>query len=180
MRRLEGLLLSQFDRHLPQFSSASRVTAGALGFSALTKCSVRPDRYGEPLRLLTMPSRPMRHACSKTSGPSAYRCSLSRTPCPGDRAAAPALPCVLRAARASDHRRPARSSRSRTMNTLPSWRQYLIRSNSAMPSSPHAIASPSRMQERERRRARASTMSGKRAVRSLPAMTLILVASLVA
>src|ERR1700730_8039443 len=31
------------------------------------------------------------------------------------------------------------------MNTLVSWRRYLIRSNSAMPSSPHATASPSMM-----------------------------------
>jgi hypothetical protein len=37
------------------------------------------------------------------------------------------------------------------MNTLPSWRRYLIRSNSAMPSSPQATASPSMTRDRERK-----------------------------
>src|SRR6516162_2832708 len=37
-----------------------------------------------------------------------------------------------------------------------------------MPSSPHATASPSMMQDRERSLASASTMSGKRSVKSLP------------
>jgi hypothetical protein len=36
------------------------------------------------------------------------------------------------------------------------------------PSSPQHTASPSMMQERERRRARASTISGKRLVKSFP------------
>src|SRR6266404_2730842 len=43
-----------------------------------------------------------------------------------------------------------------------------MRSNEATPSSSQATASPSMMQERERRRASASTISGKRRVRSLP------------
>jgi hypothetical protein len=43
-----------------------------------------------------------------------------------------------------------------------------MRSKDAIPSSPHATASPSMMQERERRRARVSTISENRAVRSLP------------
>jgi hypothetical protein len=42
------------------------------------------------------------------------------------------------------------------------------RSNEAIPLSSQATASPSMMQERERRRASASTISGKRWVRSLP------------
>jgi hypothetical protein len=45
-----------------------------------------------------------------------------------------------------------------------SWR---MRSNEATPLSSRATASPSMMQERERRRASASTISGKRRVRSL-------------
>src|SRR5262249_52715152 len=42
------------------------------------------------------------------------------------------------------------------------------RSNEATPLSSQATASPSMMQERERRRANVSTISGKRRVRSLP------------
>jgi hypothetical protein len=38
----------------PQFSSASRFTAGTFGFLTLTQCGERPERYGEPsLRLVT-------------------------------------------------------------------------------------------------------------------------------
>src|SRR3974390_1069397 len=43
-----------------------------------------------------------------------------------------------------------------------------MRSNDAIPFSPHATASPSTMQERGRSLASASTISGKRSVRSLP------------
>jgi hypothetical protein len=39
-------------------------------------------------------------------------------------------------------------------------RVYLIRSNSAMPSSPHATASPSMMHERKRKRARPRRPAG--------------------
>src|SRR5262249_50195127 len=45
------------------------------------------------------------------------------------------------------------------------WR---MRSNDATPLSSQATASPSMMQECERRRTSASTISGKRSVRSLP------------
>jgi len=44
--------------------------------------SERPELYHEPLRFDTIPSRPIRHTCSNTSGPSASRCSLSCTPDP--------------------------------------------------------------------------------------------------
>jgi hypothetical protein len=54
------------------------------------------------------------------------------------------------------------------MNTLASWRRYLMRSNSAIPSSPQTTASPSMIQDLERNRTRASMIRGKRAVRSLP------------
>jgi hypothetical protein len=43
-----------------------------------------------------------------------------------------------------------------------------MRSKLAMPSSPQATASPSMTQERARSRASASTISGKRLVRSFP------------
>src|SRR5580704_14194165 len=45
-----------------QSSSASRVTAGALGFLTLTQQSLRPGRYGEPRRFDTMPSQPSAQA----------------------------------------------------------------------------------------------------------------------
>lgn len=45
-----------------QSSSASRVTAGALGFFTLTQCAERPERYGEPSRFDTMPSQPSAQA----------------------------------------------------------------------------------------------------------------------
>jgi hypothetical protein len=54
-------------------------------------------------------------------------------------------PCHAALRRSSGSRR-----RSSPLNTLASCRRYLMRSNSAMPSSPHATASPSRMQQRER------------------------------
>ena len=47
--------------HFPQSSSASRLTAGAVGFLNLSQSVVRPDRYGEPSRFDTMPSSPVRH-----------------------------------------------------------------------------------------------------------------------
>src|SRR5262249_43805847 len=43
-----------------------------------------------------------------------------------------------------------------------------MRSKLGIPSSSQATASPSMMQERERKRAKASTIKGKRDVRSLP------------
>jgi hypothetical protein len=46
----------------PQSSSASRVTAGALGFLTFTQCGHRPDRYGEPSRFDTIPSQPSRQS----------------------------------------------------------------------------------------------------------------------
>jgi hypothetical protein len=41
-----------------------------------------PELYREPLRFDTIPSRPIRHACSNTSGPSCSMCSLNLTPSP--------------------------------------------------------------------------------------------------
>jgi hypothetical protein len=61
---------------------------------------------------------------------------------------------------------PLSSMRSKPhMNTLSSASQRRIISKQAIPSAPHATASPSMMQERERSRASVSTMSGKRFVR---------------
>jgi hypothetical protein len=54
------------------------------------------------------------------------------------------------------------------MNTFWSLSHRRISSKLAIPSSPQAMASPSIMQDRERSRARAATIRGKRAVRSLP------------
>jgi putative SOS response-associated peptidase YedK len=45
-------------RHLPQFSWASRVTAGAAGFLTFIQQPVQPAWYGEPRRFDTMPSQP--------------------------------------------------------------------------------------------------------------------------
>ena len=47
-----------------QSISRSRRIAGAFGFFILSHWSVRPARYGEPSRLLTMPSQPRAQACS--------------------------------------------------------------------------------------------------------------------
>ena len=47
-----------------QSISRSRRTAGAFGSFILSHWSVRPARYGEPSRLLTMPSQPRAQACS--------------------------------------------------------------------------------------------------------------------
>src|SRR5260370_9958917 len=49
-----------------------------------------------------------------------------------------------------------------------------MRSNDAIPSSPHVTASPSMMQECEHSSASASTTSGKRPVRSLPGRPIFL------
>jgi hypothetical protein len=49
--------------HLRQFSSASRVTAGAAGFLTLIQQSARAAWYGEPRRFDTMPSHPSAQAC---------------------------------------------------------------------------------------------------------------------
>ena len=53
-----------------QSSSASRLTAGALGFLTFTQCATRPERYGEPSRFETMPSQPSLQASRKTIAPS--------------------------------------------------------------------------------------------------------------
>ena len=50
-------LRSQF-----QSSSASRVTAGAVGFLTLIQQSARPERWGEPRRFDTLPSQPSAQA----------------------------------------------------------------------------------------------------------------------
>lgn len=41
-----------------QSSSASRVMAGARGFSTFSQCRDRPKQYVDPRRVDTMPSRP--------------------------------------------------------------------------------------------------------------------------
>src|SRR5262249_46809382 len=66
--------------HLPQSSSASRFPAGADGFFILSQSGERPERYIEPLRFDTIPSRPSLHAWAKTVGPSPSMCSLNRMP----------------------------------------------------------------------------------------------------
>src|SRR6202040_772671 len=136
--RGEGLLLALDDHDRSQSSSANRVTAGTLGFLAFTQARERPELYDEPLRFDTIPSRPIRHACSNTSGPSASRCSLSCTPYP---ARASSFPSVALRHSSGSHLRssPLSSMMSNPhMKTLASWRRYLIRSSSAMPSSPQA------------------------------------------
>ena len=52
--------------------------------------------------------------------------------------------------------------RGRQRNTSASWCRYRMRLKSAVPSSRHATASPSMMQECARSRASASTMRGNR------------------
>jgi hypothetical protein len=54
----------KFDNFHDQSSSASRVTAGAVGFLTFIQSGERPDRYDEPSRLDTMPSQPSAQACS--------------------------------------------------------------------------------------------------------------------
>ena len=44
--------------HRPQSSSASRFTAGCCGFLLFTQYRKRPERYGDPSRFDTMPSKP--------------------------------------------------------------------------------------------------------------------------
>jgi hypothetical protein len=58
------------------------------------------------------------------------------------------------------------------VDMLPLARWWRTRSNEATPLSSQATASPSMMQERERRRPNVSTISGKRWVRSLLALRL--------
>jgi hypothetical protein len=55
--------------HPPQSSSASRFTAAQAGFF-LSQSGERPERYGEPLRFDTMPSRP---SCRRGRRPSGRR-----------------------------------------------------------------------------------------------------------
>ena len=50
-------LLWPYGPHLLQSSSSTRVTAGAAGFLTLIQSADRPDRYDEPSRFDTMPSR---------------------------------------------------------------------------------------------------------------------------
>src|SRR5262249_23087820 len=59
VRKADDLALAT--SHLAQSSSASRLTACAVGL-LLTQCRERPGRYGEPRRFDTMPSRPSLHA----------------------------------------------------------------------------------------------------------------------
>jgi hypothetical protein len=58
---------------------------------------------------------------------------------------------------------PFNSIRSKPKrNTVLSWRRYRMRSKPGMPLSSQATGSPLMMQERERSRAKDSTISGKR------------------
>src|ERR1700730_5167367 len=116
-----------------------------------------------------MPSRRSWQACANTSDPSSSsRCSLNRTP----DAARASIRSSVALRTASGSRRTSSPLSSITSNahmkTSASCRRYRIRSKLAMPSSPHDTASPSIMQDRERSPPSASTMSGKRYVRSLP------------
>src|SRR5438552_2253689 len=61
-------------------SSASRLTAGALGFFILSQSRERPLRLGEPFRFETMPSSPSLQACLSTIGPSPSMWSLNQMP----------------------------------------------------------------------------------------------------
>src|ERR1700719_1036274 len=149
--RGEGLLLALDDHDRSQSSSANRVTAGAFGFFAFNQSRERPELYHEPLRFDTIPSRPIRHACSNTSGPSASRCSLSCTPCPA-RASSRARVALRRSSGSRRRSSPFSSIKSKAyMKAVPPFRHRRISSKSAMPSSPHATASLSRMHEGKRR-----------------------------
>ena len=64
---------SRIDCHRPQSSSASRFTAGAVGFLLLIPVRRAPRAV--------MPTRLILQACANTSGPSSSsRCSLKRSP----------------------------------------------------------------------------------------------------
>src|SRR5262249_36751566 len=65
--------------HLLQAAWASRFTAGAAGFLLLIQCRERPDTYGEPSRLDTIPSKPSLQAWRKTMSPRSAMCSFNRT-----------------------------------------------------------------------------------------------------
>jgi hypothetical protein len=83
---------------------------------------------------------------------------------PGPALASTLASVALRTSSGSRRRSsPFNSIRSKAYrNTLPLARWCRTRSNEAMPLSSHATASPSMMQERERSRAKDSTISGKR------------------
>jgi hypothetical protein len=72
-----------------QSSSASRCTAGAAGFLLLIQSRERPERYGEPRRFETMPSRPSLQAWRNTMSLGSSICSLSRSAQPGPRLSRP-------------------------------------------------------------------------------------------
>ena len=148
--RGEGLLLALDDHDRSQSSSANRVTAGAFGFFAFNQSRERPELYHEPLRFDTIPSRPIRHACSNTSGPSGSGCSLSRTPYPA-RASSFARVALRRS---SGSRRRSSSFSDQVEGIGTSWHRGAgsgcARTERCRPS-PQATASPSRMQPPERR-----------------------------
>ena len=60
--RLGSWLRRRSSSHASQSSSTSRETAGAFGFLTFIQYLDRPEPYGEPSRLDTMPSQPSRHA----------------------------------------------------------------------------------------------------------------------
>ena len=110
----------------------------------LIQCGERPERYGEFLRLDTMPSSPSLQACANTSGPSSLsRCSLKRRP--GAARASRLTSVALRTASGSRRRSsPFSSIRSKAYrNALASWWRYRMWSKDAMPFSSHTTASPS-------------------------------------
>jgi hypothetical protein len=71
------VLPGRLARHLPPSSSPSRFTAGASGFLNFSQSLERPDRYCDPSRFDTMPSRPILQAWRNTRSPGCVRCSLS-------------------------------------------------------------------------------------------------------
>src|SRR5438552_19156778 len=74
------MLPNDASRYFAQSSSASRVTAGALGFLTFTQYLDRPERYCEPSRFDTMPSQPSLQACSKRMSPSPSENSFKTIP----------------------------------------------------------------------------------------------------
>jgi hypothetical protein len=61
-------------------ASRARIIAGLFGFLILTQSRDVPDRYGALNRFETMPSRPKRHACTKSKAPSSVVWSLRTMP----------------------------------------------------------------------------------------------------
>jgi len=150
----------------PQSSSASRFTAGAVGFFTFTQQSARPsDKATRAAWTQCLRSRAGRRAGIRSRIPLVMLIEHDAGMWGANELRQLPL-ALLRSACAADPRPLARSGRRRRERRRTPWRDRRMSSNIARPVSSVTIASPSIRNERPGRAVTAAAASGNRAVKS--------------